>query len=120
MTTPGNPPGHAPNAAAAAQEKEDQQQQQQEMKNQILSQVLDQPARARLNTLMLAKPSKAAAVENLLIQMARMGQLRGKIGEDELIGLLEKVSGGSGEKMRVNFDRRRTRVDSDSDEFDDL
>lgn len=51
---------------------------------------------------MLAKPSKAAAVENLLIQMARMGQLRGKIGEDELIGLLEKVSGGSGEKMRVN------------------
>lgn len=47
MTTPGNPPGHAPNAAAAAQEKEDQQQQQQEMKNQILSQVLDQPARAR-------------------------------------------------------------------------
>ena len=55
-----------------------------------------------MNTLILAKPEKGKAVENLLINMARMGQLRAKIGEDELIGLLEKVQQANpGQKASV-------------------
>lgn len=50
------------------------------MRNSILSQVLSQAARARLNNLALVKPEKAKAVENYLIQMARFGQLGGKVG----------------------------------------
>ncbi|NXH95656.1 PDCD5 protein, partial [Pachycephala philippinensis] len=50
-----------------------------EIRNTILAQVLDQAARARLSNLALVKPDKAKAVENYLIQMARFGQLAGKV-----------------------------------------
>uniref|UniRef100_A0A3B4EM08 Programmed cell death protein 5 n=1 Tax=Pygocentrus nattereri TaxID=42514 RepID=A0A3B4EM08_PYGNA len=63
-----------------------------EMRNSILAQVLDQSARARLSNLALVKPDKAKAVENYLIQMARFGQLGGKITENGLIEILEKVN----------------------------
>lgn len=45
-----------------------------------------------MNTLALTKPEKAQMVENHLVQMARSGQLMGKFGEDQLKGLLEKLS----------------------------
>merc|ERR1712061_494473 len=80
----------------------DQQQKQQErakqmedMKNGILSQILDQKARARLNTLMIAKPDKGKQVEAMLCQMAQTGQLGGKLGDDELKGLLDRMSSTS-------------------------
>ena len=41
-------------------------------------------ARARLNTLMVAKPDKGKQVEAMLCQMAQSGQLGGKLGDDEL------------------------------------
>uniref|UniRef100_A0A8C3C4C6 Programmed cell death protein 5 n=1 Tax=Cairina moschata TaxID=8855 RepID=A0A8C3C4C6_CAIMO len=63
-----------------------------EIRNTILAQVLDQAARARLSNLALVKPDKAKAVENYLIQMARYGQLPGKITEQVLIEILEKAS----------------------------
>ena len=41
-----------------------------------------------VNTLRIAKPEKGQKIEAMLIQMAQTGQLGGKIGEDDLIGLL--------------------------------
>lgn len=41
---------------------------------------------------MIAKPEKGQMVESMLINMARSGQIRGKLGETQLIGLLEQVS----------------------------
>uniref|UniRef100_A0A8C7TRQ4 Programmed cell death protein 5 n=1 Tax=Oncorhynchus mykiss TaxID=8022 RepID=A0A8C7TRQ4_ONCMY len=87
-----------------------------EMRNSILAQVLDQSARARLSNLALVKPEKAKAVENYLIQMARMGQLGGKISETGLIDILEKVSQQTEKKTTVKFNRRKV---MDSDEDDD-
>ena len=43
-----------------------------------------------VNTLRVAKPEKGQKIEAMLIQMAQTGQLGGRIGEDELIGLLGK------------------------------
>ena len=43
-----------------------------------------------MNTLRVAKPEKGQKIEAMLIQMAQTGQLGGRIGEDELIGLLGK------------------------------
>ncbi|KAJ4429358.1 hypothetical protein ANN_28120 [Periplaneta americana] len=77
---------------------EERKREQDEMKNTILTQVLTQSARARLNTLMIGKPEKGQMVENMLIQMARTGQIMGKLGESELINILEKVS----EQMQRN------------------
>ncbi|XP_046898705.1 programmed cell death protein 5 [Hypomesus transpacificus] len=88
-----------------------------EMRNSILAQVLDQSARARLNNLALVKPDKAKAVENYLIQMARFGQLGGKITDTGLIEILEKVSQQTEKKTTVKFNRRKV-MDSD-DEDDD-
>jgi programmed cell death protein 5 len=48
-----------------------------------------------VNTLLIAKPEKARAVEGLLINMAQRGQLPGRLGEKELISILEQVSGSS-------------------------
>jgi len=105
------------------EELQQQKQRQEEFKNQVLNQILDQQARARLSTLSLAKPEKAQAVESLLINMARMGRMGagGKITEAQLIDVLEKVGGGGGPmgggaSSGVNFSRRVTTMDDDDDE----
>lgn len=45
-----------------------------------------------MNTLSLGKPEKAKMVEEMLVNMAQRGQLPGKLGEKELISLLESVN----------------------------
>jgi len=47
---------------------------------------------------MIGKPDKGRMVENMLLQMARTGQIMGKLDESELINILEKVS----EQMQHN------------------
>ncbi|CAH2324230.1 programmed cell death 5 [Pelobates cultripes] len=64
---------------ASEQSRQEAKQREDDMRNNILAQVLSQEARARLNNLALVKPEKAKAVENYLIQMARYGQLGGKV-----------------------------------------
>ncbi|XP_037552254.1 programmed cell death protein 5 [Nematolebias whitei] len=103
--------------ASNNQQGEEAKQRETEMRNSILAQVLDQSARARLSNLALVKPEKAKAVENYLIQMARFGQLGGKISESGLIEILEKVSQQTEKKTTVKFNRRKV---MDSDEEDDF
>jgi len=100
-------------------QEEDRREQAEQMKNQMLSQILNQEARARLNTIMIAKPDKGKMIEGILINMARSGQLREKLGEAQLIGLLEQVSEKTKQTTKVKFDRRRN-MDDDDDEFLDL
>merc|ERR1711950_43869 len=108
--------GGGPGGGADQQKKaEERREQVMDMKNSILSQVLSQEARARLNTLMLAKPEKGAQVEAAIIQMAQTGQFAGRLSEEELIGLLERFA-GSTKKSTVKFDRRRNALDSDDDD----
>ncbi|CAF1496925.1 unnamed protein product [Adineta ricciae] len=95
---------------------EEQRQQQEDMRNAMLSSLLTQEARARLNTIALTKPEKGRMVEDILIQNARRGAFgNGKVSEDQLIGLLEQVSKATEKTTKVNFDRRRAALDSDSD-----
>ncbi|XP_034339152.1 programmed cell death protein 5-like [Crassostrea angulata] len=96
------------------EEQEEKARQMTEMKNSILSQVLDQQARARLNTIAVAKPEKAKMVENMLCQMAQSGQIQNKIGEQQLKSLLERVSEQTAKKTTVKF-KRRGLDDSDED-----
>uniref|UniRef100_V5IB04 Programmed cell death protein n=1 Tax=Anoplophora glabripennis TaxID=217634 RepID=V5IB04_ANOGL len=102
---------------ASQKHKEEQARAQEDAKNSILSQILDQSARARLNTLMLGKPEKGQMVENMLLRMAQTGQICTKIGEKQLIGLLENVSSQTKSKTSVKFDRRRAALDSDDEDF---
>ena len=52
----------------------------------ILSCVLIKVAR-----IALVSPQRSAQIESALLRMAQSGQLRGRIGEEQLIGLLEQV-----------------------------
>lgn len=98
------------------QKKMEQAQKEQEMKHSMLAQLLDQSARARLNSIALVKPEKAKMIENMLIQMARQGQIGGKINEDSLKGLLEKVNVQTSHSSKVKF-KRRYAMDSDDDDY---
>ena len=66
--------GADPNDRNAAEE---QRQKQDEMRNAMLSSLLTQEARARLNTIALTKPEKGRMVEEILIQNARRGAFGG-------------------------------------------
>lgn len=70
------PMGSDPSDRNAA---EDQRQKQEDMRNTMLSSLLTQEARARLNTISLAKPEKGRMVEDILIQNARRGAFGGKV-----------------------------------------
>lgn len=39
----------------------------------------------------LVSPGRSKQIEMILLRMAQAGQLRGRIGEEQLIGLLEQV-----------------------------
>nr|XP_022338308.1 programmed cell death protein 5-like [Crassostrea virginica] len=106
--------GGAGGGRPSQEEQEEKARQMNEMKNSILSQVLDQQARARLNTIAVAKPEKAQMVENMLCQMAQTGQIQNKIGEAQLKSLLERVSEQTAKKTTVKF-KRRVLDDSDED-----
>uniref|UniRef100_S4RUB3 Programmed cell death protein 5 n=1 Tax=Petromyzon marinus TaxID=7757 RepID=S4RUB3_PETMA len=106
------------NAGGADQEAQrEAAQRDTDMRNSILAQVLDQSARARLSNLALVKPDKAKSVENYLIQLARYGQLPGKVDDKGLIEILEKVSQQTEKKMTVKFNRRKV-MDSDEEDED--
>ncbi|XP_033195739.1 programmed cell death protein 5 [Bombus vosnesenskii] len=99
------------------QAMEEKMHQMEDMKNSILTQVLSQSARARLNTLSLGKPEKGKMIEDMILNMAQRGQLPGKLGEKELISLLESVNQQTQRKTVVKFDRRRAALDSDDDDL---
>ncbi|XP_065359343.1 programmed cell death protein 5 [Calliphora vicina] len=109
--------GGGGNAAEKQKAQEEQMRQQEEMKHSILSQVLDQQARARLNTLKISKPDKAAMFENMVIRMAQTGQLRGKLDDAQFVSILESINAQMPQsKSTVKYDRRRAAIDSDDDD----
>ncbi|XP_075225056.1 programmed cell death 5 [Lycorma delicatula] len=106
-------PGGPQNEKAIEERKRETE----DLKNSILSQVLDQSARARLNTLMLGKPEKGHMVENMLLRMAQTGQIMGKLGENELINILQSINQQTTKTTTVKFDRRRAALDDSDDDL---
>ncbi|XP_076639024.1 programmed cell death 5 [Colletes latitarsis] len=109
---------YKPNNVENKQAMEEKMQEMEDMKNSILTQVLDQSARARLNTLCFAKPEKGKMIEGMILSMAQRGQLSSKLGEKELISLIESVNQQTQHKTVVKFNRRRAALDSDDDDND--
>lgn len=111
--------GGSGNDPEKQKQQQEQMRQQEEMKHSILSQILDQQARARLNTLKLSKPEKAQVFENMVIRMAQMGQIMGKLDDAQFVSILEKVNSQMPQSTStVKYDRRRAAIDSDEDDDD--
>jgi len=89
------------------------------IKRDMLAAVLDNGARERLSRIALVAPQRSAQIEAMLLQMAQRGQLRGRVTEQMLIGLLEQAEGGSSKqgakKGAIVYQRRK---DIDEDDFD--
>ncbi|KAK9502888.1 hypothetical protein O3M35_011575 [Rhynocoris fuscipes] len=110
-----NAPGYNTQQNQNAEAVEEKKRAAEDMKNNMLAQILDQNARARLNTIKVAKPDRGQMLEDMLIQMAHRGQIMAKMNEVELKGLLERISTQMQKKTVVKFDRKRTALDSDDD-----
>ncbi|XP_030385077.1 programmed cell death protein 5 [Scaptodrosophila lebanonensis] len=110
--------GAGGNDGEKQQQQQEQMRAQEEMKHSILSQVLDQQARARLNTLKVSKPEKAQMFENMVIRMAQMGQVRGKLDDAQFVSIMESVNAQMPQsKATVKYDRRRAAIDSDDEDY---
>ncbi|KAF1344529.1 PDCD5-related protein [Delphinella strobiligena] len=98
--------------------QEEQKQQQAEVRASLLSQILEPAAADRLGRIRLVKASRAEDVENRLIMLARSGQLRQKVNEEQLKDILGAVSDQQKEQETVKVQRRKGGWDDD--DLDDL
>ena len=94
----------------------------------ILDQILEPAAKERMKRLALTRKEKARAVEDSLINAATNGRLGGKVTEEQLIQMLEQISGedstagsgsGGGGKGKVNIQRRKYGFDDEDDDDND-
>jgi len=109
--------GDASSSAAA------EKQQREEQKQNILEQVLEPEALARLRRIKLVKPEKAAKLENAIASMAMSGRLPGRINEGKLIEMLERgASAENATEKPIRIQRKKYAIDSDdeNDNDDDL
>ncbi|KAK0749576.1 PDCD5-related protein [Schizothecium vesticola] len=93
------------------------QEQEAEARQSILNQILQPEAADRLGRIRLVKESRATEVENRLIMLARSGQLRQKVTEEQLKELLNAVADTRAEE-KIVVSRRKGWDDDDDDLFD--
>ncbi|KAG8877244.1 hypothetical protein FRB98_006780 [Tulasnella sp. 332] len=92
-------------ARGSDEQNAEKQQEQDQMRRDLLATVLDSGARER------------SLSQGILLRMAQTGQLRQRVTEEQLIGLLEQASeaqGKSNTKKGISFQRRKV-VDDDDD-----
>lgn len=82
-----------------------------------LSQILDTGARDRLRRIALVKPDRARSVEDLILRMMRSGQIRQRVKEAELVGLLQEIAEQQ-EQERTTSSIRNLRRDESDDDWD--
>ncbi|MCJ1260017.1 hypothetical protein MMC24_007857 [Lignoscripta atroalba] len=111
-------PGGAAGAGAPGGQDEQRKQQEAEARTSILSQILLPEAADRLGRIRLVNESRATDIENRLIVLAKSGQLRAKVTEEQLKELLGAVAennekaGGAG---KIVISRRKGGWDEDDD-----
>lgn len=103
--------------SAGGEKDAEKQQQMLEMKHSMLTQILSNEARERLARIRIVKADKATAIEDMLIRMAKGGQIRGRVTEQQLIDMLGQISDQNSSAPKVKFTRRQM-DDSDEEEWD--
>ena len=88
-----------------------------EARKSILNQILEPEAADRLGRIRMVKEARANDVENRLIMLARSGQLRQKVSEDQLKEILNAMSERQ-EEEKIVVSRRKGWDDDDDDLFD--
>ena len=91
-----------------------------DQRSHILSQILTPDAADRLGRIRLVKESRATDIENRLIMLARTGQIRQKVSEEQLKEILGAVAEqNEAETQKIVVNRRGGGWDDD-DELEEL
>lgn len=110
---PGFTAAEGDGGASAAEEA-----QMEEQMEQMMQQILTPEAMQRLKTLGVVKKDKVRQVQMQIIQMARSGQLKQKIDDEQIKAMLNEGSSNQPKvtiKRRTYFDDEGEDGDSDSD-----
>ncbi|KAF1841398.1 DNA-binding TFAR19-related protein [Cucurbitaria berberidis CBS 394.84] len=99
---------------------EQESKQEADQRNSILAQILTPDAADRLGRIRLVKESRATDIENRLIMLARTGQIRQKVSEEQLKEILGAVAEqNEKEESKIIVNRRGGGWDDD-DELEEL
>jgi len=112
-----------PGSEEKEREEAEKRSAQETMKRDMLATVLDPAARERLSRIALVSPSRSAQIEGILLRMAQSGQLKGRVSEEQLIGLLEQADGVQGKasaKKKGGIVYQRRKDFDDDDDWDDI
>ncbi|KAI9056913.1 DNA-binding TFAR19-related protein [Trametes coccinea BRFM310] len=111
----------AQGGGSSAQGGEDQakREAEEQMRRDMLATILDPAARERLARIALVSPDRAKQIEAILLRMVQSGQLRGRVSEEQLIGLLDQIDGAQSKsapkKGAIVFHHRKGGFDDDDD-----
>ncbi|KAJ1946209.1 hypothetical protein FBU59_002086 [Linderina macrospora] len=92
--------------------------QEEEARQTMLSQILTNEARERIGRIALVRPERATAIEGMLVRMAKMGQIRKKVTEDDLKGMLEELNAETAAETTITYSRKDAMDDSDEEEYE--
>ncbi|EAT91820.1 hypothetical protein HBI56_010310 [Parastagonospora nodorum] len=102
-------------------EQESKQQREADQRSSILSQILTPDAADRLGRIRLVKESRATDIENRLIMLARTGQIRQKVSEEQLKEILGAVAEqNEKEEQKIVVQRRGGGGWDEDDELEEL
>jgi len=87
--------------AQAHMQSQMQQQQMEEALKPLMHQILDPAARERLANLKMVKPELALQLQAYLVQLHQTGQMKGKVTEQQLISILQKLSASERKEFRI-------------------
>ncbi|KAJ4343833.1 hypothetical protein N0V87_000116 [Didymella glomerata] len=108
--------GRGSPAGGEGSEQDQRRQQESDQRQHILSQILTPDAADRLGRIRLVKESRATDIENRLIMLARSGQIRQKVSEDQLKDILGAVAEQNEKEEQKIVVNRRGGGGWDSDE----
>jgi len=99
-----------------AAEREAKAKAQEEQKQAMLASVMEPAAKERLNRVALVKPDVAAKIEMMILGAVQRGAIQGRVSEAQVIGMLEKVGGGTAAGPKISF-HRKPGFDDEEDDF---
>lgn len=86
----------------------------------ILNRILTNEARERLSRVKIVRPDRAQAVENYIIKLYSMGQIHQKLGEKDIVQILDGLSRDSQQKQQTKITFNRKNIADDDEDDDDF
>lgn len=113
--------GSSSSSTALGQQQEQQQRAANDMTSAILGKVLETEARERLSRVRIVRPDRAQAVENYIMKLYSIGQIRQKLSEKDIVEILDGLSRDTQQKQqsKIVYNRKQTLDDDDEDDFFD-